>query len=166
MVALEVIRQERNTDSHKLIDDSERQIETILTPTTHLLLNSSFWSLHPLITTLEVKSSGRKNYLFGRPLQGQDRFCKVRQWHWKDTNLLIDPKEVYQSVVNPEDVESAVMIPLSPLVRVVHHRTSDELWLADDPSQDQYWNPSNGDTMRFNDNCLHAWWQNKIDNIQ
>lgn len=155
------IQRLRNKASHFHFPPGTNIMQENLPIFVNFSLGLGFWAVHPLITGLRLMPYGGKNSLQGVPLSGPAQRNGRQVWSWtREMEFLIDPAHVYQCLSDLGDSPNSVLIPLFPLIRVTREHEQWAIWLAENPTLDQYINYATGESRRFDDE-LSRWWQSQ-----
>tara|TARA_R110002111_G_scaffold164386_1_gene230537 strand:- start:884 stop:2977 length:2094 start_codon:yes stop_codon:yes gene_type:complete len=146
----------RNRDSHDARKLTAKDLQEYYPWFVNWTVSCGFWSIHPLVTDLEVVSREGKMSLRGSPIKGLGEPVKKEVWRW-DPDFVVEKDRVYQIICDPDHPERAFLISLFPLVRK-ESNDHDALWFADIPSKNQYRNLLTGDIKEFSDEYLSEWW--------
>ncbi|MHB9098473.1 MAG: response regulator [Syntrophales bacterium] len=159
MSTIRNLQQVRNSTMHSPpVPDADVFLENLPDFVT-FLLGLSFWSLHPIVMDLKVVPWGVSNGLRGKQIQGMWEMTATPTWSWeKPSSMQLNPKHVYQFLIEPEAEGKAVAFSLHPLIRITRTQGTFNLWHAHDPLKNLYRNLSSGKIMYF-DNALSEWWK-------
>jgi|GEM_PF-2935451 len=157
--AVRNLQQIRNATTHSPpVPDTDVFLENLPDFVT-FLLGLSFWALHPIVMDLKVVPWGLSNGLRGKQVKGLWEMTATPTWSWeRPASMQVNPKHVYQFLIEPEAEDKAIAFSLHPLIRISRTQGTYSLWHAHDPLKNLYRDLSSGKTMYF-DNALSEWWK-------
>jgi len=159
------IQQLRNSQSHSPLREGSDIFSDNIPSFLTFLLGMSYWAIHPIVTNLKVVPWGSRNALQGNRLVKSNNFLGDNEVFQLDKNkdLVAYSEQLYHVILNPENTEEGLVVPLYPLMRIEQKGEEKQIWLAHNPLRDEYRNPQDGTRKTFEDKDLSDWCISRIE---